>query len=136
MLSRVALLAAVVLVGCGSDDDKQTTPAPAPRVVSGTLDLERPPPGAPDAGTAGGHQAPDAVATTARSTLRFRGRLRPPDAIVWMRHRGGGRVVMEEDGRFTVELRGLRPGANRVLLEGRLRGLRRWRAEVSVTRTR
>ena len=101
--------------------------------VTGTLDLERPP-APPDAGTAGGHNAPDGVASTSRSTFSFKGRLRPADAVVYLRH--AGRVVMQEDGRFTVALRGLRRGANRVLLEGRLRGARSWRAEVSVTRTR
>ena len=140
MSSRVVLLTAALLVACGSDDDKEqararTATAPA-TAVTGRLDLERPPPGAPDAGTAGGHRAPDAVARTRASTFRFHGRLQPPEALIWMRHRGGGRVLMQEDGRFTIELRGLRPGANRVVLEGRLRGLRRWRAEVSVTRTR
>ena len=123
----------LVAGGCGDEEEPAT--APAPRVVSGTLDLERPSPGPADAGTVAGHRAPDGVATTARSMFNFTGRVQPANAIVWMRHRGGGRVVMKDDGRFTVELRGLRAGANRVLLEGRFRGLRRWRAEVSVTRT-
>lgn len=135
MARRLALvaLAAGALAGCGEK------PEPAPgrvTAVTGTLDLARPAPGAPDAGTQAGHRAPDATGSTTRASLAFAGRVAPAGSRVTLRRPGGSpeRVAVAGDGMFRARARELRRGENRFVLEGRSEGLTPWRVEISITR--
>jgi uncharacterized lipoprotein NlpE involved in copper resistance len=128
------LLATVALSGCGEKaepDVSKTT------VVTGTLDLARPAaPTNPDAGTVAGHRAPDATATTRRSTLTFTGRVQPATSRLTAAPQGGSPTAVRvgADGRFSVRARRLKRGANRIVLRGTSPGLRAWTVDVSITR--
>jgi hypothetical protein len=131
MVRRVAALAVVagVLGGCG---EKPEPTAPRVTAVTGTVSLKQQA-AAPDAGTATGHRAP-ATASTTRSTLTFSGRVEPPSSRVTLRP--GGPVDVGDDGTFRARARGLKPGANRFVLEGRSPGLKPWRLAITITRKR
>jgi hypothetical protein len=135
MARRVALLALVagLLAGCGEKDEPARSQA---RAVTGSVDLERPPAGPPDAGTQGGHRTPDAIASTARDSLAFGGRVAPASSRVTLRPaRGGAQPVdVAADGAFRARAQGLRRGANRFVLTGRAAGLTPWTVEISITR--
>lgn len=133
--SRVAalLLATLALSGCGEKPEPDVS---KPTAVTGTLDLARPAPGSPDAGTTAGHRAPDATASTRRSALAFTGRVQPPSSRVTL-VRAGGRpaaVDVDADGRFSARARKLRQGANRFVLRATAPRLRPWTVDVSITR--
>jgi hypothetical protein len=125
----------VVAAGCGGEDSQQ---GGSTRAVRGSVELERPRGGPPDAGTAAGHGADLAVATTSRSSLSFDGRVTPQHsrvALVDLRDRSRSSASVDAGGRFTVTARGLRPGMNRFQVEGRSPGFDRWELEVRITRT-
>jgi len=126
------LLAAGALAGCGEKDEPD---ASRPTAVTGTVDLARPAPASPDAGTVAGHRAP-ATATTRRSALAFTGRVEPPASRVTLARPGGAQVAVDvgADGRFRARARKLRRGRNRFVLEGTAPGLRAWRIELAITR--
>jgi hypothetical protein len=126
-------LAAGVLAGCGEKPEPDVSKI---RTVTGTLDLARPAPGSPDAGTTAGHRAPDATATTSRSSMAFTGTVRPAAAQLTLRPQRGGaaRVTVGGDGRFRARARGLRRGQNHFVLEGRVAGLEPWIVDVAITR--
>ena len=107
-----------------------------PTAVTGTLDLARPAPANPDAGTTAGHRAPDATATTRRSALAFTGAVEPPSSRVTLAPEGGQPAAVEvgADGRFRARARKLERGANRFVLQGSSPGLRPWTVDVSITR--
>ena len=127
------LLAAGALGGCGEKDEPDVT---RPSAVTGTIDLARPAPGNPDAGTTAGHRAPAATAATRRSALAFTGRIKPPASRVTLAPAGGAPAAVEvgADGRFRARARKLRRGENRFVLEGTAPGLRAWKVELSITR--
>jgi hypothetical protein len=128
-----ALVAALALAGCGEKDEPSPSRA---RAVTGTVDLDRPAPGAPDAGTTAGHRAPDATASTSRSALSFGGRVDPASSRVTLAPAGGpaGRVAVARDGSFRARARSLRRGQNRFVLRGRAAGLVPWKVDISITR--
>jgi hypothetical protein len=127
-----------MLVACGGGDEEQPARQPErPRIVTGSVDLERPPAGAPDAGTQGGHQAPDAIASTSRASLTIRGTVKPAQSRVVIRDGDTRReqaARVEAGGRFVAEASGLRRGPNAFVIEGRARGYRPWSIDVSITR--
>jgi hypothetical protein len=127
------LLAAVALAGCGEKPEPDVS---KPTAVTGTLDLARPAPGAPDGGTIAGHRAPDATATTRRSALAFTGRVEPPSGRVTLAREGRrpAAVRVGADGRFRARARKLERGANRFVLRGTSPGLRPWTVDISITR--
>jgi hypothetical protein len=131
--AAVLALAAALLAGCG---EKPEPAASARRAVTGTLDLTRPAPGPPDAGTTAGHRAPDATATTTRPALAFGGRVDPAASRVTLRPagRGAAPVDVAADGAFRARAAGLARGANRFVLEARARGLAPWVVDISITR--
>jgi hypothetical protein len=135
MARRLAVLALVagLLAGCGEKDEPAASKA---RAVTGTVDLERPPAGAPDAGTQGGHRAPDAIASTTRDSLAFGGRVAPASSRVTLRPARGKAQPVEvaADGAFRARAGDLRRGANRFVLTGRAAGLTPWTVELSITR--
>jgi hypothetical protein len=126
-----------LLVACGGEDERAAERPERPRIVTGTVDLERPPAGAPDAGTSGGHRAPDAIASTARTSLTIRGTVKPAQSRVVIRDGDTRReetARVEAGGRFVAEAANLRPGPNAFVIEGRARGHRPWSIDVSITR--
>ena len=127
------LLATVALAGCGEKPEPDVS---KPTAVTGTLDLARPAPANPDAGTTAGHRAPDATATTRRSALAFTGTVEPPSSRVTLAPEGGQPAAVEvgADGRFRARARKLERGANRFVLQGSSPGLRPWTVDVSITR--
>jgi hypothetical protein len=127
------LLAAVALAGCGEKPEPDVS---KPTAVTGTLDLARPAAPNPDGGTVAGHRAPDATATTRRSTLTFTGRVQPATSRLTAAPQGGSptAVGVGADGRFSVRARRLKRGANRIVLRGTSPGLRAWTVDVSITR--
>jgi len=132
-LTAPALVAAVALAGCGEKEE----PAPSrARAVTGTLGLDRPAPGPPDAGTTAGHRTPDATASTRRASLAFDGRVAPASSRVTLAPEGGRpqRVAVGRDGAFRARAAGLRRGQNRFVLRGRAAGLSPWRVDISITR--
>ena len=126
-------LAAIALAGCG---EKHEPDVSRPTAVTGTLDLARPAPGTPDAGTppATGRRAPPR--TTRRSALAFTGRVRPPSSRVTLAPAGGAPAAVQvgADGRFRARAAKLRRGQNRFVLAGDGPGLRAWKVDVSITR--
>ena len=132
---RVAVLAlaGALLAGCGEKPEPAASKVTA---VTGTLDLARPAPGAPDGGTAAGHRAPDATASTTRSSLAFAGRVDPATSRVTLRPAGGtpAAVQVAGDGSFRARARELERGENRFALEGRAAGLAPWKVDISITR--
>lgn len=128
-----ALLAVLALAACGEKDEPDAARVQA---VTGAVDLERPPAAPPDAGTEAGHRAPDAVATTRRKALAFRGRVAPPSSRVTLARAGGKAAAVDvgANGRFRARARGLRRGANRFVLKGSAPGLRPLRIDVTITR--
>ena len=135
MAGRVAalVLAAALLAGCG---EKPEPPASKVTAVRGTLDLARPAPGAPDGGTAAGHRAADATASTTRASLAFSGRVEPATSQLTLRPAGGtaAPVDVADDGTFRARARKLERGANRFVLEGRAPSLVPWKVDISITR--
>jgi hypothetical protein len=124
-----ALSAAAVLAGCG----EKAEPGPGDIrsfAVTGTVELESAPPGPPDAGTQGGHGAPDGAATTTRPAFSFSGAVTPASARV----AADAGEVTRRGSRFTVTLRGLRRGPNRVELTATAPGAREWTYEAVITR--
>jgi hypothetical protein len=137
MLRLLPVAMACLLVACGGEDAEPAKRPKRPRIVTGTVDLERPAAGAPDAGTQGGHRAPDAVASTSRASLTVSGRVKPAQSRVLIRDDDTGRerpARVEAGGRFTAEAAGLRRGPNAFVIEGRANGHRPWSIEVSITR--
>jgi hypothetical protein len=128
------VLATVALAGCGEKPEPDVS---KPTAVTGTLDLARPAaPANPDAGTTAGHRAPDATASTRRSTLSFTGRVQPPSTRVTLAREGGRAAAVDVgvDGRFRARARKLERGANRFVLRATSPGLRPWTVDVSITR--
>jgi hypothetical protein len=132
---RLALLAlaAALLAGCG---EKPEPPASKVTAVRGTLDLARPAPGAPDAGTTAGHRAPGATASTTRGSLAFSGRVEPAASLVTLRPASGTAAAVDvaDDGSFRARARKLERGVNRLVLEGRAAGLAPWKVDIAITR--
>lgn len=103
--------------------------------MTATLELDRPT-APPDAGTAGGHRAPDGIGATSRTRLVVRGTVAPAGSAVTIRdarmgRRAPGRVAA---GRFTVVASRLRRGPNRFVIEARAPGHRPFAADVTITR--
>jgi hypothetical protein len=131
----VLLATLLVLGGCDGDEDRAERPAP--RAVSGSVELERPTAGAPDAGTARGHGADVALGSTSRGSFSFDGRVDPPDSAVTIVDERTGRrgsVELGPTGAFTARVSGLRAGLNQFRLKGSKAGLADWRLEVRIVR--
>lgn len=125
----------LLVAGCEGDDDKAERPAA--RAVRGSVELERPTAGAPDAGTARGHGADVALGSTWQSSFAFVGRVEPPDSTVTVVNDRTGRrgsVEVEPTGAFTARVAGLRTGLNQFVLKGSKRGLADWTLEVRIVR--
>jgi hypothetical protein len=127
---------AAPLAGCGTDDPAVQTAAPKPTPprpsVTVSLSLERPPPGPPDAGTVGGHRAPDGVADVRAPALTFRARTVPGQARVTARATRGARVSVGAG--HLVRVRNLPRGTTSVRLIATARGHIPWRGHVAITR--
>jgi hypothetical protein len=134
MPRRIALLAlgAALLAGCG---EKPEPAASRVTAVTGTVDLERPAPAAPDAGTTAGHRAP-ATASTKRTSFAFSGHVEPASSQVTLRAAGAAAAAVSvgADGSFRARARKLKRGTNRFGLEGRSAGLRPWKVDIAITR--
>jgi hypothetical protein len=128
----VLALAAALLAGCG---EKPEPAAGRVTAVTGTLDLARPAPAPPDAGTTAGHRAP-ATASTTRSSLAFAGRVEPATSRVTLRPASGASMTVDvaADGSFRARARKLKRGRNAFLLEARSAGLAPWKVDISITR--
>ena len=105
--------------------------------VTGTVDLERPAPAAPDAGTTAGHRAPRDRDDASAPRFAFTGRVEPASSQVTLRRgrrraRGGRR--RRATARFRARARKLERGANRFVLEGRAAGLAPWKVDIAITR--
>lgn len=128
---RRAVVTCLVVAGCGGGGEtRPEQPLPAPRVV-GSVDLERPRAGAPDAGTVAGHGADEAVASTAAAAVSFTGRVRPADSIVTV---SDGDVSSERTGRFTVAVAAPEAGTRTVRIVAARDGHAPWRIDVRVVR--
>jgi hypothetical protein len=136
--STVVLLAAVAATaiataGCGGDAEPDR--ATGPKRVTGSVELSRPAPGAPDGGTVAGHGNDEAIGAAAGGTFAFTGRVEPPDSTVRVELRGRpGAVVVEPSGRFSAAVDGLRRGPNSVRLSATRPGHRPWSIGIRVTR--
>jgi hypothetical protein len=132
-MRRAAAIVAVTCgawcFGCGGDEGGDE-PGPSPR-VTGSVDLERPRAGAPDAGTVAGHGADGGVGTTSAPVFSFTGRVRPADSEVTVSE---GDVRVEPSGRFTVAVAAPRGGTKDVRIDGAKPGHRPWRIDVRVVR--
>jgi len=128
----VLALAAALLAGCG---EKPEPAAGRVTAVTGTLDLARPAPAPPDAGTTAGHRAP-ATASTTRSSLAFAGRVEPATSRVTLRPASGASMAVDvaADGSFRARARKLKRGRNAFLREARSAGLAPWKVDISITR--
>lgn len=123
---RRPILLCLLLAGCGGGSER-----PEPLRVTGSVDLERPRAGPPDAGTAAGHGADGAVGTTSAAALSFTGRVSPPDSEVRVSE---GDVRVEPSGRFTVAVAAPRRGAKSVRIDAMKPGHAAWRIDVRVVR--
>lgn len=137
ILRRVRVTVPVVLLalasGCGAGGDDER---PAPQRVTGSVDLDKPRAGAPDAGTAAGHGNDGAVGATGGATFAFTGRVRPAGSRVAVRAAAGVRTAVagEPSGRFSVALDGLRPGPNAITVTATRPRARSWSLDVRVNR--
>ena len=115
------LLATVALAGCGEKPEPDVS---KPTAVTGTLDLARPAPANPDAGTTAGHRAPDATATTRRSALAFTGKVEPPSSRVTLAREGEQPDAVEvgADGRFRARATQARARRQPLRARGQLAG--------------
>ena len=131
------LVAVLAVSACGEDGRPQPQGPAGARVVRGSVELERPRAGAPDAGTAAGHGAGTAIASTSRRSFVIRGQVDPRDSAVTIVDSRTGRratVDVRGEGRFAARVTGLRPGTSSFRLEATKRGYERWTLEVRVTR--
>ena len=107
-----------------------------PTAVTGTLDLARPAPANPDAGT--DRRPPRAGRDRHDAALgaRVHRPVEPPSSRVTLAPAGGQPAAVEvgADGRFRARARKLERGANRFVLQGSSPGLRPWTVDVSITR--
>jgi hypothetical protein len=124
---RIVLVALVALAGCGGE----SKPAGAPPAVSGSVDLEKPQAGPPDAGTSAGHGNEAAVATTSADVFSFTGRVQPADSEVEV---SDGVVRVEPSGRFTVATTAPASGTKDVRIDAAKAGHRPWSLDVRITR--
>jgi hypothetical protein len=127
------LAAVIFLAGCEGDEDQAAHTAA--RAVSGSVELERPGAGAPDAGTARGHGADVALGSTTQASFAFDGRVNPPDSRVTIVNDRTGRrgsVDLEPTGDFTARVTGLGAGLNQFLLTGSKQGHEDWTVEVRI----
>jgi hypothetical protein len=129
MQRRVVLAALVAVVaGCGGESKKPEQPPPA---VSGTVDLDEPQAGAPDAGTSAGHGNEAALATTSSDVVSFTGRVEPVDSTVAVSE---GVVRVEPSGRFTVAIASPSSGTKEVRIDASKDGHRPWSLDVRINR--
>jgi hypothetical protein len=126
-MKMAAALVTLLAAGCGSGGDKPST---EPR-TTGTVDLERPAAGPPDAGTSAGHGNEGAVATTSADVFSFVGQVDPGSAVKV----AGGVVRTESSGRFTVATTSPEQGvAKELRIEAAKPGRRPWTFEVRLER--
>jgi hypothetical protein len=131
----ILLAAMLILPGCEGDDDRADRRAA--RAVTGSAELERPGAGAPDAGTARGHGADVAVASTSKGSFAFDGRVDPADSRVTIVNDRTGRpgsVEVSRTGDFTARVASLRPGLNQFQLKATKPGHADWALEVRIVR--
>jgi hypothetical protein len=116
-----------LVIGCGGE----SRPAGPPPAVSGSVALEKPQAGAPDAGTSAGHGNEGAIATTSSDVFSFTGRVDPADSKVEV---SDGVVRVEPSGRFTVATISPREGAKELRIDATRPGHRPWSLDVRLTR--
>jgi hypothetical protein len=132
---RAPILTAALLLLVGCDEEGGGA---GPRVARGSVELDSPRAGAPDADTAGGHGADVAIGSTTRAAFAFEGRVDPPDSGVTIADERNGRrgaVDLGPSGEFTAGVTGLRVGRNTFRLRATKRGHRPWTLEVRVVRS-
>ena len=127
-------IAAALLAGCGG-----STPEPTPRAagVAGEIALDRPQAGPPDAGTAAGHGAEAATATTRGPRLVLRGTVRPAASEVRLLDgatREQSAIASRRGTSYAFAIEHLRPGANRFVVEATHPGRTPWRQDVHIVR--
>jgi hypothetical protein len=127
MPRRALVLIALLAAGCGGDS-KPSGPPPA---VTGTVDLERPRAGAPDAGTMAGHGNEAAVAQASSEVFSFTGRVKPANSKVTV---SDGVVRTEPSGRFTFATASPASGTKAVRIDGTRPGHRAWSLDVRLNR--
>ena len=128
------LLATVALAGCGEKPEPDVS---KPTAVTGTVDLARPAPANPDAGTTAGHRAPDATATHAPLGARVHRPREPPSSRVTLAPAGGQPAAVGRSAPTGASARGrasssAAPTAS--CSRARSPGLRPWTVDVSITR--
>ena len=132
------LIAALILpFGCDEDEAGDGRGGGGPRVVSGSVELDSPEGGAPDAGTARGHGADVAIGSTRRTAFAFEGRVEPADSRVTLADERTGRrarIDLRPSGEFTAGVTGLRPGQNTFELRATKPGYAPWTLEVRIVR--
>jgi hypothetical protein len=133
-----ALVALVAMAGCYKDETKTSERPAAVRAVQGTLDLERPRPGAPDAGTAAGHSGDRYVLRAPGAEGSVAGQVKPASAeikIVDTTGRRAARVNVAPGGAFTALLPAL-PGRGNIAfrLTASWRDAEPWRTEILASR--
>jgi hypothetical protein len=126
-LHVVLIVLAAAAAGCGGSSPA----AEAPRAVSGSVDLAKPRPGAPDAGTSAGHGNELVLATTSSDVFSFTGRVTPAGSTVEV---SDGVVRVEPSGRFTVATTSPRGGSKELRIGATKAGHRPWSLDVRITR--
>lgn len=149
VLVLLLTVASTGATGCGAGDDPapQGRPAgdPGAAGAAGAVDLDLDldlgatdapgPAGPPDAGTATGHGADEALLRSDGPVGTVRGRVDPADSTVRLTGPAGADAVrVGPDGRFTGRVAGLRPGANRVRIEATRAGRAGRSREIRILR--
>ena len=132
----LALVAVVTWAGCDEQDGEAERGLP-PRVVQGSLELERAQAGAPDAGTRGGHGADRYVLQATAADALIRGRVKPASAQVKLvdESRRRARVLPAADGSFSALLPDLpRRGVVTFRLTATAGRAEPWRTEIVASR--
>lgn len=128
--------------GDGVADSEDAAPEDAAtgavKAVTGSLALEVPAGGPPDAGTQAGHRAGAARGRTRGATFSFGGTISPADSEVAITTaQAGPRATVRtvgEHGDFRVHITGLRAGTNRFTLRATADGYEPWVQNVVITR--
>jgi hypothetical protein len=134
----LALVGLMAVAGCDNNDTKGSERPATARAVTGTLNLERSRPGAPDAGTAAGHGGDRYVLRAPGPEGSVAGQVKPASAemeIVDTTGRRVARVSVAPGGAFTALLPALpRRGTITFRLTAYWRDAEPWRTEILASR--
>lgn len=133
----LALVTMLTWAGCEEQDGGGERGSP-PRVVQGSLEIERAQAGAPDAGTRGGHGADRYVFQAPAAEAVISGRVKPASAQVKLVDESGrrrARVLPAPDGSFSALLPDLpRRGMVTFRLTATAGRAEPWRTEIAASR--